>query len=524
MYARTILPVVMVLFVMSLWSVDTVAVDLEILVMPGPVITGHAKLESECSNCHVAFSRDRQSALCLDCHEDIKDDLESRQGYHGQFDKARAETCASCHTDHEGRSAMIISLDTGRFDHRFTDFDLSGAHAEADCRDCHVEDAKYREAPLACFDCHKDDDVHKGGLGYECHDCHGNEAWSPARFDHEGETGYALEGEHTRVECASCHIDEVYLDTPTDCIGCHSSDDTHEGLNGSDCAFCHVSRAWVETVFDHATKTDFGLSGQHSRIACTDCHANNVFDVALGNACIDCHRDDDSHEGHYGDDCKACHSADRWPDISFAHDLDTKFPLFGRHRDAGCVDCHVEPVHLANPAADCFSCHRSDDRHEGQLGESCGRCHNESDWTTQVIFDHGLTAFPLIGLHLDTGCVDCHETPRFRDAPLRCIDCHQQDDVHEKTLGPVCEDCHNPVDWSFWNFDHNLRTRFEIDGAHSDLACGSCHKRPVKSVFRLPGTCSGCHRADDVHRGEFGDDCLRCHTTENFHSVERVFR
>ena len=509
---------------MHLWVMNARAVELETLVMPGPVIEGHAKLESDCSSCHVAFSRNGQSALCQDCHEDVADDQKAGRGYHGLSDEARSGQCSSCHTDHEGRTADIINLDVRRFNHELTDFDLSGAHRETDCVDCHAVDSLYRDAPSACFDCHEKDDEHEGGLGNDCQTCHRTTDWTDTEFDHEADTGYALLGGHRQVECEACHVEHRYKDTPTDCYACHAGDDTHEGLNGTDCAFCHVSRSWTETVFDHAVETGFALLGRHDRIACADCHADNNFDAELGTACVDCHRDDDEHKGAYGEDCESCHSSVRWPDIKFSHDQDTDFPLHGRHADIDCVDCHVEPMPQSNPATDCFSCHQSDDKHEGQLGKMCGDCHNERDWTEKVIFDHGLTVFPLIGVHLDTECRDCHGTPRFKDAPALCIDCHRDDDTHKGTLGTACADCHNPVDWSFWTFDHNLQTQFEIDGAHLNLACEACHKRPVKSVIRLSRTCASCHRADDVHHGEFGDDCRRCHTTENFHSVERSGR
>jgi len=503
---------------------NVAAVSLETLVMPGPVIEGHAEFESDCSDCHVAFSRNKQSALCLDCHEDVANDLQTGRGYHGLATAIKTETCAACHSDHKGRSADIINLDRTRFDHQFTDFGLSGAHVEADCQDCHADDVIYREAPSACFDCHTEDDQHDGNLGKECQSCHGTEDWVEVKFDHEVETGYALLGGHQQVTCTDCHAEQQYLDTPTDCYGCHRADDTHKGLNGSDCAFCHVSRSWTETIFDHAAETKFELFGQHGQIACADCHSDNNFDTAVDTECVACHRKDDEHQGDYGDDCGACHTENRWPEIKFLHDQDTDFPLLGLHRDTGCVDCHVTPMHQSNPATDCLSCHQSEDLHEGQLGELCGSCHNEHSWTAEVRFDHGLSVFPLIGGHADTECSGCHETPRFKDALGRCVDCHSADDTHKETLGSACGDCHNPVDWLFWDFEHNSRSEFELDGAHSDLACVACHKRPVKEAINLSHSCASCHRADDVHRGEFGDDCRRCHSTENFHSVERVGR
>ncbi|MEZ4987696.1 MAG: hypothetical protein R2795_22150 [Saprospiraceae bacterium] len=57
-----------------------------------------------------------------------------------------------------------------------------------------------------------------------CNDCHTEDAWVPANFDHN--QFYPLNGAHAVVanECALCHIGGNYNNTPTDCAGCHQSD------------------------------------------------------------------------------------------------------------------------------------------------------------------------------------------------------------------------------------------------------------------------------------------------------------
>jgi hypothetical protein len=91
--------------------------ELELLVMPGPVISGHADIEAECGDCHVAFSRSRQRTLCLECHEAVASDVAGKRGFHGRDAAAQADSCASCHTEHQGRDADIIRLDTAAFNH-----------------------------------------------------------------------------------------------------------------------------------------------------------------------------------------------------------------------------------------------------------------------------------------------------------------------------------------------------------------------------------------------------------------------
>ncbi|MFQ5634879.1 MAG: hypothetical protein ACE5G3_06075, partial [Gammaproteobacteria bacterium] len=239
--------------------------------------------------------------------------------------------------------------------------------------------------------------------------------------------------------------------------------------------------------------------------------------------CYGCHAADDTHEGLNGVECEGCHDTRRWDVVSFDH-AETGFVLRGRHAEIVCADCHVEPVFEVSLATDCYSCHEDDDPHAGQLGEACQQCHGEVSWTESVAFDHDLTVFPLIGAHRNAECEGCHEDAHFKDAPGQCIDCHREDDVHEMGLGPACGDCHNPVDWPLWKFDHNEQTSFEIDGAHAQLTCESCHNRPVDAgnSIDLATTCVSCHRGDDVHRGEFGVACERCHTTRDFRSVERI--
>jgi hypothetical protein len=509
---------------MSHWIADAGAVDLKTLIMPGEVIDGHADVESECENCHVAFSRDQQRPMCEACHEAIADDVKGGLGFHGRDVQASRQECATCHTEHIGRKADVVGLNVKSFDHHLTDFDLTGAHVETACEDCHAVDLKHREAPSLCFDCHaeEDEEAHRGGFGEACESCHVATEWGEVEFDHTEETGYALTGGHRSVECSSCHVEPGYQNTPTECLGCHREDDSHNGLNGSDCAFCHVSAAWTETTFDHAAKTAFVLNGAHGEIACADCHVENKFEQSLETECIACHVDDDEHEGLNGPACETCHTTSVWSKVLFSHDAETEFPLLGGHAEIACAACHTAPVHEVRLETDCYACHRDDDAHEAQLGKACGLCHNATGWTVDVLFDHGLTNFPLIGSHRDAVCTDCHETKRFNDTPGACIDCHRVDDVHERKLGTACQTCHSPADWLLWEFDHNRQTNFELDGAHRVLRCEACHTRPVTGAIDISNSCGGCHRSDDVHGGDFGTDCQRCHTTSDFQSVERV--
>ena len=109
-------------------------------------------------------------------------------------------------------------------------------------------------------------------------------------------------------------------------------------------------------------------------------------------------------------------------------------------------------------AKDCAGCHRSEDPHGGKLKDGCETCHGQQTWRSDIVFDHDLTDFPLLGLHRVVSCAQCHATLAFNRAPATCVDCHSHDDVHKGGLGKKCETCHSPNGWPLWTFDHAKET------------------------------------------------------------------
>ena len=498
------------------------AVDIESLVMPGKLIEGHVKYEKECRKCHRPFSKKSQSTLCLDCHEDVDDDVKAKRGFHGLSGLGDAK-CSTCHEDHLGRDANVMQFSKETFDHDKTDYPLKGGHVGVECSQCHEQGKKYREAPAICNDCHKDDDVHKGSLGEKCEDCHEEKGWKKQDFDHD-ETDFKLRGKHDEVACNSCHAGQRYEGTPTKCIDCHVLNDVHAGRYGKKCEDCHRETGWKKIMFDH-DETDFPLTGKHQDVACDTCHGGNLFDEDIGTTCISCHRNDDEHLGQYGEKCDSCHRTSGWDKVKFDHDDETDFPLRGKHSDLLCSACHRGELRLDEQddealGSECVDCHKDNDVHDGKQGKDCASCHNEQGWAEKIRFEHDMTMFPLIGLHAVAPCEECHLSAVFKDASKECNECHSQDDVHELTLGPRCETCHNPNAWTLWEFDHNKQTDFELDGSHEGLVCESCHTQPVKKKISQSSSCNACHRDDDVHEGRFGRFCERCHNTESFDSVQ----
>lgn len=490
----------------------------ESVVNPGKLIQGHAKYEGECKNCHEPFNKESQQLLCSECHKDIAADIKLGTGHHGRIAR---KPCRDCHTDHKGRDADIVNLDEARFDHRKTDYPLRGKHADEKlrCAACHVTGTKYRAAPVRCEDCHTKHDVHRGALGKDCAQCHVEKSWHEVEFDHDA-TKFPLMGKHLKSECKACHKDTLFKDTPRQCVACHRKDDKHKGSLGLKCESCHNERSWAAARFDHTRDTKFPLKGKHDAAKCSGCHTGKVFKKDVPTTCVGCHRKNDTHKGRYGERCESCHAEQAWKELNFDHGRDTKFRLLGKHATVKCDTCHTGTLYQQKLQVACASCHEKDDKHRGQLGKECEKCHNETNWK-EARFDHATARFPLLGMHLRVECGKCHATPAFRDAAKDCVGCHLANDVHKRTLGGKCETCHNARDWRVWDFNHNKLTQFILDGAHKGkkVTCASCHKSAEPPAPKIAQTCVSCHQRQDVHESSLGPYCDRCHSTVNWQQL-----
>jgi hypothetical protein len=202
--------------------------------------------------------------------------------------------------------------------------------------------------------------------------------WPEVTFDHARDTELALRGAHAALACGSCHVEPVAVALPAkDCFGCHGGDDPHGAQLGRNCESCHGEVSWQRDVrFDHDLSR-FPLLGRHRELVCDDCHATPAFQDA-GEACVDCHVDEDVHMRRLGADCALCHAPNDWRNWLFDHDAQTAFALDGAHRDLDCLGCHREPVAAASAislSTSCGGCHRKDDVHRGAFGPRCEQCH-----------------------------------------------------------------------------------------------------------------------------------------------------
>jgi hypothetical protein len=503
------------------------AQTLEGVLLPGPVVAGHAKWEQDCRKCHVPFDKAAMQRLCSDCHKKIAADIRDHTRFHGRL---KDTNCRNCHTEHKGRKAGITVLNPNTFDHDQTSYPLKGGHKRAGhkCSGCHLPKVKYRDAPKACDSCHKKDDVHKAALGAKCEQCHSVDKWKTTSFDHD-KTRFKLEFGHNHVKCNKCHADQRYKPTPLNCSACHKKDDEakgHKGRFGQKCETCHTVRKWKDITFDHDRNTKFLLRGKHEKTKCDACHTTPLYTTKTPSTCVACHKKDDDKKGHrgsLGDKCGSCHNESNWRQAKFNHDK-TDFPLKDKHTKVRCNDCHTGGVKAAagkprvKLPTNCYACHRKDDDkkgHKGRFGRKCENCHTAKSWK-DIKFDHGRDAkYPLRGKHEKTKCDACHTTPLYATkTPSTCFACHKKDDDkkgHKGKLGKRCDACHSTDGWKVKAFDHN-RSRFPLTGGHVRVECGKCHTSRL--AFKdAPTDCDGCHRKDDVHKRSLGSDCGTCHNT-----------
>jgi len=253
------------------------------------------------------------------------------------------------------------------------------------------------------------------------------------------------------------------------------------------------------------------FKAERQRILCLDCHDAIAADVEQK---VGLHGRSDARRGA---ECRTCHSdhLGRDADIvglkqeTFDHS-DSDFPLEGAHEHAQCNRCHEAAKKFREAPGQCVDCHRSDDAHDGRMGDACADCHVSESWRS-ARFDHDKTRFRLLGSHAEVTCALCHPAARYQGVPDRCESCHRLDDAHRGRFGPKCESCHESTEWKKSSFDHGRDTRFALVGRHQSAACTTCHTGTLYKE-KLSKDCWGCHRGDDEHRGRNGHACDSCHS------------
>lgn len=452
--------------------------------------------------------------------------------------------------------------------------ELTNSHANlegmSNCTKCHTIGEKISNDK--CLECHKEIKerlTHKKGyhsssnvVNKTCITCHSEHHgrnfeiihFDKKKFDHN-ETGFKLEGAHTKKECADCHKPEfisnpdlkkkkgTFLGLNNQCLTCH--EDRHQKSLSNSCSNCHTNEKFKPALkFDHA-KAKFQLKGKHTDVLCNKCHKTSIqngkdFQQFTGlkfKSCVNCHKD--VHDNQFGQNCVECHSEDSFKAIKGISKFDhskTGYLLTGRHIRVECKLCHKVSLTATLPHKNCINCHT--DYHKGQFSKAdklvdCNECHSVDGFIPSMftIERHNLSKFKLEGGHLSTPCFECHKKEKewnFRKIGEKCVDCHEN--IHRSVINASyfpeenCEKCHTVVTWNNVKFDHAL-TSFTLEGKHTEQTCRKCHfKEESNGTFTQNfsslknNTCENCHT--DVHQGQFKVDnqtvCLKCHDFDNW--------
>jgi nitrate/TMAO reductase-like tetraheme cytochrome c subunit len=529
---------------------------------PGDLSEPHSQLEGlkNCTKCHEIGEKVKPEN-CLNCHVLLKDRIKEGIGLHARNEFGDCVTCHSDHQGREF-NLIWWKEGVANFDHSKTGYVLEGKHLNLDCRKCHTAnniknkqkytsqqknlERTYLGLNKKCLNCHED--AHLGQLDTNCLKCHDLNAWKPAAsFDH-GQARFPLAGKHLSVDCISCHkpiekksnsSEQRYIQYSglkfSNCSNCHR--DPHEDRLGGACKNCHTVSGWKGIVnhdFNH-DQTRFPLLGQHQTVSCDKCHRSgqSLKNLAF-NRCSNCHKD--FHQGQFyhrqqKGACDECHTVDGFLPATFTvkqHNM-SPYPLQGAHLAVPCNMCHPKNnnrIRFSYSSTGCQVCHHDPHNKESELylsrnkisfgNDVCQYCHTVESWSS-IEFDHSKTNFRLEGKHQTAECKSCHKYTDHKsniNVILKidknaCQDCHQ--DIHmgqfssEDSENPTdvksvrCDNCHTTENWNASKFNHNIESRFKLEGAHKKLKCSQCHK-PVNEngkVFvkykPLNSSCSACH-------------------------------
>ncbi|MBP9905820.1 MAG: class III cytochrome C family protein [Rhodoferax sp.] len=199
----------------------------ELMVSPGKLIPGHKALEGDCFACHAPLTG-ASSLRCTSCHKPADIGLLATNGrvltkpatkaaFHQELS---SQDCVACHSDHAGVKRFARARS---FDHN-----LLKKATRDQCQTCH-------KTPT--------DSLHKQITG-NCLQCHTQEKWTPATFDHN--QYFVLDRDHNET-CVTCHVRNDY--SRFTCYGCHEHTPDNirrkhikEGISKFDnCVECHRS-------------------------------------------------------------------------------------------------------------------------------------------------------------------------------------------------------------------------------------------------------------------------------------------
>lgn len=489
-------------------------------------------LSVPCQDCHLNNVVQGTPTRCYDCHWVRRQD--------DRYRTRLGNECEKCHKTTSWTDVAWNHL-------AITGVGLNSAHQPMLCDSCHVG-GQFTQGDVNCYSCHREQYQNttqpnhiQAGFPTTCNACHqpSDTSWSTVPFNHNAV--FPLVGVHARQQCAACHLNGKYTNTPKECYGCHKAQyDATKSPNhrtagySTSCESCHKATDpdWLQANFSHSDF--FPLVGVHATQTCTACHKNGVF-AGTPRDCYGCHKalyDATTNPNHkaagYSTNCETCHkpSDPNW-NAKFNHN-DT-FPLVGVHAQQPCAACHKNGVFAGTPR-ECYGCHKAQydattnpNHRTANFPTDCQTCHKSGDtnWN-QGKFNHA-QVFPLVGAHAHVACASCHKNGVFNNAPKACYGCHKAKydattQPNHRTAGfPTnCEACHKATDlnWNQATFNHSQF--FPLVGVHAQAACAACHLNG--KYAGTPRACYGCHKAkyeatsNPNHRSAgFPTDCEGCH-------------
>ncbi len=240
-----------------------------------------------CKDCHKNGDYQNVSVNCVTCHTEPP-------VHAGMFNP----DCAECHTAEGWKPAKLNGT---KFSHEINSFSLSRHAVGYDnqpipCNACHDHQTKPVPAQK-CIACHSNRPAKKATVekianasdfltshtqtfGKNCLDCHDG-LDKMGNFDHN--KVFSLDGKHAGLECTSCHVNQKFAGTNSQCVSCHKEPAIHAGFFGLKCNYCHTSEAWRPALLHaHNFPLDHGGKGE---VECKVCHTGSY----AVNTCYGCH-------------------------------------------------------------------------------------------------------------------------------------------------------------------------------------------------------------------------------------------
>ncbi len=178
---------------------------------------------------------------------------------------------------------------------------------------------------------------------------------------------------HQSVTCTTCHSTTdthggLNFTRPAGCTACH-----HSARQTAPCSACHAAsaraarpvdvRVAISARRDPVTRPITFAHERHAKLACARCHANDLKRTPA-TTCAGCHADHHVATA----DCAGCHPTARTGHDRLAHE--------------GCASCHTDARVASLPASRpvCLACHQEQRTH--YPSGDCATCH--------ALADHGM--------------------------------------------------------------------------------------------------------------------------------------